>query len=58
MAGRQRVKAHVKFRAVDEGPRLLIATVNSKEISHMTATHYVRSVNANILNNDDRPITF
>lgn len=50
---RKRIKIQVKFRAVGEGARLLVATVNSKQLKNMTATHYVRAVN---IHPDDRVI--
>uniref|UniRef100_A0A914PMV2 Transglutaminase C-terminal domain-containing protein n=1 Tax=Panagrolaimus davidi TaxID=227884 RepID=A0A914PMV2_9BILA len=52
--GRQSVKIYVRFRAIEEGARLLIAVVNSREISNMTATHYVRAINRSIYSNDNR----
>uniref|UniRef100_A0AC34FNE8 Transglutaminase-like domain-containing protein n=1 Tax=Panagrolaimus sp. ES5 TaxID=591445 RepID=A0AC34FNE8_9BILA len=58
IAGRQSVKVYVKFRAIGEGARLLIAVVNAREISNMTATHFVRAVNPNLYNNDARLSTF
>uniref|UniRef100_A0AC34RFR7 Transglutaminase-like domain-containing protein n=1 Tax=Panagrolaimus sp. JU765 TaxID=591449 RepID=A0AC34RFR7_9BILA len=50
---KQRIRIRVRFRAIGEGARLLVATINSSQIKNMTATHYVRSVHANI-NFDDK----